>query len=115
MHFTLKDTSKTKCSSCYHAHIVKPERTGTDITFCRLLGSAISPIKECNQHLPHMHAPVPVHMAMGAWLIDGKQPETHRAGFRPPSHVVMPSIDKTGVDEPDTIFIEPVEVELRKK
>lgn len=48
-----------------------------------MLNAAVGPIIDCNQFVPHIHGPVPMHMVMQAWIMEPHK-DDKRVGFRPP-------------------------------
>ncbi len=108
MPFYIKENTfnKTKCNGCVHAMIVQASSANSPSVKCTMLGMFVGPIKECNQFLPHILAPIPVHMLMNAWLlgnVEDKKSPGKTIGFkRPAVFEQMPNlIDMQKVMEDD--------------
>ncbi len=90
MVFSFKNPQQSKCDGCALAHSITTFRN-TDVTICQRIGMAVRDVKTCNNFLSHMHAPVPMHIAMNAWMVDPDKKSGGKVGFAPPSKTVVVS------------------------
>lgn len=81
MKFNFKDNLTSKCDSCVHAQIVQTHDRLDKVTICNMLGHAVRSIKECNRHQNIVTAPIPMHMAMTATIIDVDMKRVGKVGF----------------------------------
>lgn len=84
MQFSIKQQQESKCEGCVHAHVVVPRRAseGEKVTICKMLGFSIGPIRECNNFTPHIHAGIPPHMLMNAYMLDPIERKDKQVGFQ---------------------------------
>jgi hypothetical protein len=84
LQFHIKAESKSKCFSCIHAHLLTVADSNKELSYCRLLGAMMGEIRTCSQWVPHMLGPVPMQMAMNAWLLTPDGKDRKKMGFEPP-------------------------------